>query len=131
MAATGNPSPFVDVRSVITFARREGERLAGRLTRDVQALVFKRPGEIAADVRKIERGVRTRADAAVKGLEAGSALVVGAVERQISSVSTALFGRFGAGSPGEIDALVRRVAELEKRLGALERRGRKTRRPAV
>lgn len=128
--ATGNLGPFVDVRSVITLARREGERLAGRLTRDVQALVFKRPGEIAADVRKIERGVRRRADAAVKGLEASGALVVGVVERQLSNVSTAVLRRFSAATQGEIDALTRRVAQMEKRLGTLERR-RKTRRPTV
>ena len=128
--ATGNLGPFVDVRSVITLARREGERLAGRLTRDVQALVFKRPGEIAADVRKIERGVRRRADAAVKGLEASGALVVGVVERQLSNVSTAVLRRFSAATQDEIDALTRRVAQMEKRLGTLERR-RKTRRPTV
>ena len=128
--ATGNLGPFVDVRSVITLARREGERLAGRLTRDVQALVFTRPGEIAADVRKIERGVRRRADAAVKGLEASGALVVGVVERQLSNVSTAVLRRFSAATQDEIDALTRRVAQMEKRLGTLERR-RKTRRPTV
>ena len=128
--ATGNLGPFVDVRSVITLARREGERLAGRLTRDVQALVFKRPGEIAADVRKIARGVRRRADAAVKGLEASGALVVGVVERQLSNVSTAVLRRFSAATQDEIDALTRRVAQMEKRLGTLERR-RKTRRPTV
>jgi len=129
--ATGNLGPFVDVRSVITIARREGERLAGRLTRDVQALVFKGPGEIAADVRKIERGVRTRADAAVKGLGAGGALVIGAVERQLSSVSTAVLRRLSPGAQDEIDALARRVAQLEKRLGTLERGRRKPRRSAT
>ena len=127
--ATGNPSPFVDVRSVITLARREGERLAGRLTRDVQALVLKRPVELAADVLKIERGVRTRADAAVKGLGASGALVIGAVERQLASVSTAVFRRLSPLPPEEIAALARRVAQLEKRLGTLERGRRKVRRP--
>src|SRR5258708_19831546 len=78
--ATSNLGPFVDVRSVITLARREGERLA-ELTRDVQALVFTRPADLAAGVGKLERDVRTRADAAVKGLGAGGALVIGAVGR--------------------------------------------------
>jgi hypothetical protein len=123
--AIGNLGPFVDVRSVITLARREGERLAGRLTRDVQAFVFKRPGEIAADVRKLERGVRTRADAAVKGIEASGALVIGAVERQISSVSTAVLRRFTTAPQDELAVLARRVALLEKRLAALERPRRK------
>ena len=127
MANGDNMAPFVDVRSVITLARREGERLAG-LGRDVQALVFKRPGEIAADVRKLERGVRTRADAAVKGIEARGALVVGVVERQIAKASTAVLRQFSAASQVEIDALTQRVAQLEKRLAALERKRKKTRR---
>ena len=121
---TTSPGPFVDVRSVITLARREGERLA-EIGRDVQALVFKTPSEIAADVRKLERDVRTRADAAVKGLETGSASVVGFLERQLARVSSVVLHQFAAASQDEIDSLSRRVALLEKRLGNLERRRRK------
>ena len=121
--ATSNLGPFVDMRSVITLARREGQRLAG-IGRDVQALVFKGPGEIAADVRKLELDVRTRADAAVKGLEAGGALVIGAVERQLAKASNVVLKQFAASST-DVEALTRRVAVLEKRLAALERRRRK------
>ena len=122
--ATSNLGPFVDMRSVITLARREGERIAG-IGRDVQALVFKGPAELAADVRKLERDVRTRADAAVKGLEAGGALVIGAVERQLTKASNVVLKQFAAASRTEVEALGRRVAVLEKRLVALERRRRK------
>ena len=129
--ATIDLGPFVDVRQVITLARREGGRLAGRLSRDVQALVFKSPAELAADVRQLERGVRTRADAAVKDLEARGALVVGAVERQLTKASTAVLRRFSAVTHDEIEALTARVAMLEKRLRSLERRRRKVRRPTA
>jgi hypothetical protein len=91
----------------------------------VQALVFKTPDELAADVRKLERDVRTRADAAVKGLEAGRALVIGAVERQLANASTVVLKQFSAASGTEVEALARRVAVLEKRLAAIERRRRK------
>jgi hypothetical protein len=123
--------PFVDVRHVITLARREGGRIAGRLSRDVQALVFKRPVELAADVRQLERGVRTRADAAVKDLEARGAMVVDAVERQLAKASTAVLRRFSAATHDEIEALTERVAVLEKRLRSLERMRRKVRRPTA
>ena len=129
--ATIDLSPFVDVRSVITLARREGGRLAGRLSRDVQALVFKSPADLAADVRHIERGVRKRADAAVKDLEARGASVVGVVERQLTKASTAMLRRFSAATQDEIDALTARVAQLEKRLRNLERGRRKVRRPSA
>src|SRR5258705_12315471 len=101
--ATGNLGPFVDVRSVITLARREGERLA-ELTRDVQALVFTKPAELAAGVGKLERDVRTRADAAVKGLGAGGALVIGAVRRQLPKASTAGLRRFSAATQDAVQA---------------------------
>jgi hypothetical protein len=122
---------LVDVRQVITFARREGERLAERFTRDVQALVFKRPAELAAEVRQLERGVRTRADAAVKDLEARGAMVFDVVERGLAKASSAVLGRFAASTQDEIDALARRVATLEKRLRTLERRRGKLRRPTA
>lgn len=78
--------------------------------------------------RKLERDVRTRADAAVKGIEAGGALVIGAVERQLAKASTVVLKQFAAASRTEIEALTRRVAVLEKRLASLERRRRKPRR---
>jgi hypothetical protein len=106
--ATIDLGPFVDVRQVITFARRESGRLAGRFSHDVQALVFKSPAELAADVRQLERGVRTRADAAVKDLEARGAKVVGAVERQLTKASTAVLHRFSAATQ-EIGALMARA----------------------
>lgn len=119
--ATSNLGPIVDVRSVITLARREGERLAG-LTRDVQALVFKSPAELAAGVGKLERDVRSRADAAVKGIGAGGALVIG----ELTKASNAVLRRFAGGGQDEIEALTARVALLEKRLGSIERQRRKT-----
>ena len=127
--ATNNLGPFVDVRSVITLARREGQRLAG-LGRDVQALVFKRPADLAAEVRTLERSVRTRADAAVKGIEAGGALVIGVVERQLTKASTAVLRRISAVTQDEVEALTQRIALLEKRLRTIERRKRKSRRSA-
>ena len=128
--ATNHRDPFVDVRSVISLARREGQRLAG-LGRDVQALVFKRPAELAADVRTLEHSVRTRADAAVKGIEASGALVIGAVERQLAKASTVVLRRFSAVTQAEVDALTQRIAVLEKRLRTIERRKRKPRRKSA
>jgi hypothetical protein len=128
---TRNSGAFVDVRSVITLARREGERLAGRLSRDVQSLVPVDARDLAIDVRKLEQGMRTRADAALKEIEERSAIVIDVVERQLASLSRAVLRRFSAATQGEIDALDRRLAQLEKRLGTLERRRRKTRRPSA
>jgi hypothetical protein len=128
--STESATPFVDMRAVITLARR-GNRLAGRLARDVQALVLKAPADLVGDVRRLERGVRTRADAAVREIEERGAVVVGAVERQLGRVSALVLRRFSAATQGEIDELDRRIATLEKRLRTLERRRRKARRPSA
>lgn len=111
---TRNSAPFVDMRSVVTLARREGERLAG-----------------AIDFRRLEAGVRTRADAAVRDIEERGALVIGAVGRQLAAVSGAVLRRFSAATQTDVAALDRRVAVLEKRLGTLERRRKKSRRASV
>jgi polyhydroxyalkanoate synthesis regulator phasin len=92
--------PLIDVRSVITLARREGERLAQRVSRDVQAFVLRGPADFAADV-----------------------------ERRLTRASTAVLRRFSAATRSEVDALTERIALLEKRLGTLERRRRGRRKP--
>ena len=101
--------PFVDVRSVITLARRESERLAERLTRDVPALFLRTPSELAA------RGVE----------------MVGVVEHQVSKAAAQVLRRLSAATQSEIDELGRRVALLEKRLKSVERARRKARRPTL
>jgi hypothetical protein len=128
---TRNSGAFGDVRSVITLARREGERLAGRLSRDVQSLVPVDARDLALDVRRLEEGLRLRADAALKEIEQRSALVIEVVEHQLAKLSRAVLRRFSAVTQGEIDAIGQRLALLEKRLGTLERRRRKTRRPSA
>src|SRR5256885_616660 len=85
-----------------------GGGMAGGLSRAVQALVFKSPAGLAAVVRQLERGVRTRADAAVKDLEARGVSMVGAVERQLAKASTAVLRRFSAVTHDEVDALTQR-----------------------
>jgi len=126
--ATRNSGAMVDLRSVITIARRQGGRLAGRLSRDVQSLVPMDARDLAIE---FEQGMRTRADAALKEIEERGALVIDVVERQLATLSRAVLRRFSAATRGEIDALDQRVALLEKRLRSLERRRRKTRRPSA
>ena len=83
------------------------------------------------DARDLAIDFRTRADAALKEIEERGAVVIDVVERQLTSLSRAVLRRFSAATQGEIDALGHRMATLEKRLGTLERRRRKTRRPSA
>jgi hypothetical protein len=112
--------PFVDVGSAIGQARREGERIA----RELRALVGRSPEEL-------QRDVRARADAALRELEIRSARVADVIERQVTSASRLVLGRFSAAMRGDVDALDRRVAALEKRLRKLERRHRALREPTA
>lgn len=119
-------APFGDVLAV---ARRQGERLAIRLGRDVRALVATDPAELSAEMRAFQRAMRRRAEAALAEIEAGGARVIDVVERQLGRASTLVLGRFSPARQGEIEALARRVAALEKRLRAIERRRRAKPRP--
>jgi class 3 adenylate cyclase len=119
--------PFVDVRSTLARARREGERLAARIGRDVRALMPRDSAALSADMVAFQRAMRRRAEEALQEIEAGGALVISVVGK----ASTLVLGRLSGPSQDEVEALGRRVALLEKRLAALERRRAKARQPTA
>jgi hypothetical protein len=124
--AGSSMGPFVDVRSALALARREGERLAARIGRDVRALVTRDPGELSGDVLAFQRAMRRRAEAALQEIEAGGARVISVVGK----ASTLVLGRLAGATQNDVEALGRRVALLEKRLASIERRRAKSRRPS-
>ena len=113
---------LIDVRSALALARREGERLAARIGRDVRALV--NPVELSSDVVEFQRAMRRRAEAALQEIEAGGARVISVVGK----ASTLVLGRLAGATQNDVEALGRRVALLEKRLASIERRRAKARR---
>jgi DNA anti-recombination protein RmuC len=115
--AAGNIVPFVDLRAALATARREGERLATTISHDVRALVARGRADVAADMRELQREMRSRANAAIRDLEVRGNKVVGVFERQLSKGAEVVLKRLSAATQSEIAALNRRVASLEKQLG--------------
>jgi hypothetical protein len=100
--------------------RKEGERLAARIDRDVRALTKRTRAELATDVRKLENTLRARATDAVRDIEKRTARLVGGVEKQAAKAAEDVLKRLHGATQSDVAALVRRVQELEARVAALE-----------
>ncbi len=117
--ASGNGSG-TGIRASAARLRKEGERLAQRIDRDVRTLSKRTRAELTADVRKLESTLRGRATDAIRDLEKRSARVVGTVEKQVQKTAEDVLKRLHGATQTDVSALVRRVQELEARVSALE-----------
>ena len=100
--------------------RRESERLAARIDRDVRAFTKRTRAEITTDVRKLQGTIRSRADDAIREVEKRGARVVAGVEKQVAKTAEEVLKRLHAATQSEVAALMRRVQELETRVATLE-----------
>jgi hypothetical protein len=108
------------LRTGATRLRKEGERLAARIEREVRTLSRRNRSEIAADVRKLQATLRDRADGAVRDIEKKGARIVGAVEKQVARTAEDVLKRIHGATQGDVAGLMRRVEQLEARVAALE-----------
>jgi hypothetical protein len=100
--------------------RKEGERLAARIDRDVRALTKRTRAEITTDVRKLETTLRARATDAIRDIEKRTARVVGGVEKQAAKAAEDVLKRLHGATQSDVAALVRRMQDLEARVAGLE-----------
>jgi ubiquinone biosynthesis protein UbiJ len=104
-----------DVRASVKRARKEGERFVNRLRKDTRELLKKSPRELVADARK-------RVEGLAKDLDEQRATLVKNATTQLTRLADELRKRVGAASAHDVDALTRRVAELERRLEHLTKK---------
>jgi hypothetical protein len=108
------------LRASAARLRKEGQRLAARIDREVRALAKRNRTEIAADMRKLQGTLRGRADGALRELEKRGARIVGNVEKQVAGTAEEMLKRLHGATQSDIAALARRVEDLEARVAALE-----------
>ena len=116
---TGNGS-VTGLRASAVRLRKEGERFAKRIDRDVRALTKRTRAELTTDVRQLQSTLRGRANDAILDIEKRGARVVGSVEKQVAKTVEEVLKRFHGATQGDVAALVRRVQELESRVATLE-----------
>jgi DNA anti-recombination protein RmuC len=116
---TGN-GPVTGLRASAERLRKEGERLAARIDRDVRALTKRTRAELTTDVRKLQTTLRGRANDAIRDIEKRSARVVGGVEKQVVKTAEDVLKRLHGVTQSDVAALIRRVQQLEERVAALE-----------
>src|SRR5438093_10220258 len=113
-----------DVRASVRRLRRRGKRLVGQLRHDARHLVERggRPvvDQVLAlvDVGKLRVDVQERAERAVKELDGRRARVVAALQGQLERLTEPVVKELRAASR-QVEELKRRVAQVERRLGAL------------
>lgn len=103
-----------EVRASVKRMQVEGERIVGRIRQDAGALVSRRPLDTLADVRR-------RAAEAVRELDARRSQIRSTVLTQLTTIADDLLGRVGVAKAEKVDDLVRRVADLERRLDELSK----------
>ena len=106
-------SSVKDLRASAERLRKEGERLAERIDRDVRALAKKSRAELASDVRKLEVALRGRATDALRDVETRSARIA-------TQTAETVIKRLHGATQSDVAALVRRLADVEARVAALE-----------
>jgi hypothetical protein len=116
---TGNGAA-TGIRASAARLRKEGERLAARIDKDVRALTKKTRAELATDVRKLEGTLRVRATDAIRDIEKRTTGVVGGVEKQVLKAVEDVLKRLHGATQSDVAVLVRRVQDLEARVAALE-----------
>jgi len=116
---TGN-GPVTGLRASAQRLRKEGERLASRIDRDVRALTKRTRAELTIDVRKLQITLRGRANDAIRDIEKRGARVVGTVEKQVTKTAEDVLKRLHGATQSDMAALARRVQDLEARVAALE-----------
>ena len=124
-------SSVIEWMGLVTRVREEAERLVATVARDMQGLASRGRADLAADVRRFRQDVQQRADGALRTLEARGARVVSGFEQQLARAGTLMLRRISAATQAEIDTLDRRIAELEKRLEQVARKGRSRRGPGA
>lgn len=113
-----------DVASAVGRMRREGERLVGRLQRDVGTFARRAKSEIVSDLKLLEKNLRGSATSAIRDIEGRGKRALASVDGRLGEIETAILERLHAASRAQlraleerVDALERRNAELEMRLG--------------
>jgi uncharacterized coiled-coil protein SlyX len=118
MAAQGGT--IADLRATVSRVRKEGERLMARVDRDVRTLARRSRAEIAADVRKLQKTLRSRADGSIRDIESRATRVIGSVEKQVTKTVEELLKHVHGAIHEELATLGRRVRDLEARVAVLE-----------
>lgn len=117
--AKGN-GPTAGFRASTVRLRKEGERLAARIDRDVRSLAKRTRSDFATDVRQLEGTLRAKASDAVRHIEQRTQRIVGGVEKRATRATEDVLKRLHAATRSEMTSLVRRVRDLEARVAALE-----------
>jgi len=93
--------------------RKEGERFAARIDKDVRAFTKRTRAELAADVRELETTLRGRLVDTLRAVEKRSARVVGRVDKRIAVAAEDVLKHLHAATRSDVAALARRVTALE------------------
>ena len=107
-------------RASATRLRKEGERVAAQIDRDVRTLAKKTRAELATDVRKLDATLRAKATDTLRDIEKRTARLVADAEKRAVKAAEDVLKRLHGATQTDVAALARRIQELEHRVAELE-----------
>lgn len=118
--------PRLSLRQVRVSMKRmqtEGERLVGRIRRDAQALATRSRRDtvtgILKDARKLQDDLRKRAERALEELDDRRTRILALLEEQGAKLVETVVKRLNLATREDLQALAKRLHEIESRLDAL------------
>jgi len=123
MADNASRLSLTTVRAAVDHVQTEGERLLTRLRRDTEALLARRRRQVVAEVlgttRRVEADIRQRAERALRDLDGRRAQLLATLEKQAGGLVETLIKRLNVASQEEIADIEKRLAGVERRVGAI------------
>jgi len=114
-----------EVRASVKRMQAEGEKLVARIRRDAKTFAARSRQEsldgLLKDARRVQHDVRRRVESALKELDEQRTRILSSLEEQVSKLIEGVIARLNVAKQADVEALRGRIAELERRIDALDK----------
>jgi polyhydroxyalkanoate synthesis regulator phasin len=125
MAEARSRLALSEMRASVKRMQTEGEKLVARIRRDATTFATRSRREnidgLLKDARRVQTDVRKRVESALKELDEQRTRIVASLEEQVTKLIEGVVARLNVAKQDDVVELRRRVAELERRLNALDK----------
>lgn len=126
MAEATSRLALSEVRASVKRMQAEGEKLVARIRRDAKTFASGSRQEalngLLKDARRVQSDVLKRVESALKELDDRRTRIVASLEEQATKLVEGVVARLNLAKQDEVAELRDRIAHLERRLNALDKK---------